>query len=107
MKKSTSYTAFITLRNGKIPCAKCGCPAGIEGHVSSMLFFLDEFCEYNAKNTACTSQPCIRNKPSRKRKVDNHPIHEVKFVKHGHGKNKSEVVGLRQSKDVEPHMKET
>ena len=32
MKKSTSYTAFITLRDGKILRAKCGCPAGIEGH---------------------------------------------------------------------------
>ena len=43
MKKSTSYTAFITFSDGKILRAKCGCPAGIEGHcnhVSSMLFFL-------------------------------------------------------------------
>ena len=61
MKKSTAYTAFITLRDGKILRGKCGCPAGIEGHcnhVSAMLFFLEEFCEHNAKNTACTSQPC-------------------------------------------------
>ena len=52
MKKSTSYTAFLTLRNGKILCAKSGCLLGIEGHcnhVSSMLFFLEEFCEHNAK----------------------------------------------------------
>ena len=84
MKKSTSYTAFITLRDGKILRAKCGCPAGIEGHcnhVCSMLFFLEEFCEHNAKNAACTSQPCSWSKPSRKRKVGNHPIHQVKFVK--------------------------
>ena len=94
MKKSTSYTALITLRDGKILRAKCGCPAGMEGHcnhVSSMLFFLEEFCEHNAKIAACTSQPCTWNKPSRKRKVDNHPIHQVKFVKHEHGKKKSDV----------------
>ena len=108
MKKSTAYTAFITLRDGKILRGKCGCPAGIEGHcnhVSAMLFFLEEFCEHNAKNTACTSQPCTWNKPSRKRKVDNHPIHEVKFVKHEHGK-KSAVGGVCQSKDVRaPHQR--
>ena len=88
IKKSTSYTAFITLRDGKILRATCGCPAGIEGHcnhVSSVLFFVEEFCEHNAKIAACTSQPCNWNKPSRKRKVDNHPIHQVKFVKHEHG----------------------
>ena len=98
MKKSTSYTAFITLRDGKILRAKCGCPAGIEGHcnhVSSMLFFVEEFCEHNAKNAACTSQPCTWNKPSRKRKVDNYPIHQVKFVKHEHGKKKSDADGFR------------
>ena len=58
MKKSTSYTAFTTFRDGKILRAKCGCTAGIEGHcnhVSSMLFFVQEFCEHNAKNAACTS----------------------------------------------------
>ena len=91
MKKSTSYTAFITLRDSKILRAKSGCPAGIKGHcshVSSVLFFIEEFCEHNAKNAACTSQPCTWNKPSRKRKVDNHPIHQVKFVKHEHGKKK-------------------
>ena len=109
MKKSTSYTAFITFRDGKILRAKCGCPAGIEGHcnhVSSMLFFLEEFCEHNAKIAACTSQPCTWNKPSRKRKVDNHPIHQVKFVKHELGKKKSDSGGLRQSKDVRtPHQR--
>ena len=109
MKKSTSYTAFITLRDGKILRAKCGCPAGIEGHrnyVSSMLFFVEEFCEHNAKNAACTSQPCTWNKPIRKRKVDNYPIHQVKFVKHEHGKKKSDADGLRQSKDVRaPHQR--
>ena len=60
MKKSTSYIDFIALRGGKILCAKCGYPTGIEGHCNhfcSMLFFLEEFCEINAKNTACTSQP--------------------------------------------------
>lgn len=31
---------------------------------------------------------------------NNHPIHQVKFVKHQHGKKKSDVDGLRQSKDV-------
>ena len=89
MKKSTSYTAFITLRDGKIIHAKYGCPAGIKGHcnhVSSILFFLEEFCEHNVKIAACTSQPCTLNIPSRKRKVDNHPIHQVKFVKHEHDK---------------------
>ena len=109
MKKSTSYTAFITLRDGKILREKCGCPAGTEGHcnhVSSMLFFLEEFCEHNAKITACTSQPCTWNKPSRKRKVDNNPIHQVKCVKLEHGKKKSDDDGLHQSKDVRaPHQR--
>ena len=109
MKKSTSYTAFITLRGGKIILAKCGYPAGIEGHrnhVCSMLFLLEEFCEHNAKNAACTSRPCSWNKPSRKRKVDNHPIHQVKSVKHEHGRKKSDADGLRQSKDVRaPHQR--
>ena len=109
IKKSTSYTAFITLRDGKILREKCGCPAGIEGHcnhVSSMLFFLEEFCEHNSKIAACTSQPCTWNKPSRKRKVDNHPIHRVKFVKHEHGKRKSDADGLHQSKDLRaPHQR--
>ena len=107
MKKSTSYTAFITLKNAKILRAKCGCPAGIKGHcnhVCSMLFFLEEFCKHNAKNAACTSQPCSWNKPSRKRKVYNHPIYQVKFATRGHGKKKSDADGLRQSKDVRaPH----
>ena len=109
MKKSTSYTAFITLRDGKILRAKCGCTAGIEGHcnhVCSMLFFLEEFCEHNTKSAACTSRPCSWSKPSRKRKVDNHPIHQVKFVKHEHGKKKSDADGLRQSKDMRaPHQR--
>lgn len=38
MKKSTSYTAFITLKDSKILRVKCGCPAGIE------CYFLEEFC---------------------------------------------------------------
>ena len=35
------------------------------------------------------SQPCIWNRASRKRKVDNIPIQQVKFVKHEHGKSKT------------------
>ena len=109
MKKSTSYTAFVTLRDGKILRAKCGCPASIEGHcnrVSSMLFFLEEFHEHNAKVPACASQPSTWKKPSMERKVDNHPIHQVKFVKHEHDTKKSDGDGLHQSKDARaPHQK--
>ena len=101
MKKSISYTSFINLRDGTILGAKCGCPAGIEGHcnhASSMMFFLEEFCEHNAKTAACTSQPRSWNKPSRKRKVlNNHSIHKVKFVKREHYEKKSDAVGLCQS----------
>ena len=92
MNKSSVYTAFITLREKKVLRAKCGCPAGIKGHcnhVAASLLFLEEFCKHNEKNKACTSQPCIWNRPSRKRKVDNIPIQQVKFVKHEHGKSKT------------------
>jgi len=74
-------------------------------HVSSMLFFLDEFCEHNAKIAACTSQPCTWNKPSTKRKVDNHPIHQVKFVKHEPGKKM--LMAYVKVKTRVPHIKET
>ena len=103
MKKTTVYSAFITLREKKVLRAKCACPAGIEGHcnhIAALLFFLEEFCAQNGNNDACTSQPCVWNKPSRKRKVDNVPIHQVNFVKHDHGKTKSVKMGDHQSKDV-------
>ena len=102
MKKTTVYSAFITLREKKVLRAKCACPAGIEGHcnhIAALLFFLEEFCAQNG-NDACTSQPCVWNKPSRKRKVDNVPIHQVNFVKHDHGKTKSVKMGGHPSKDV-------
>ena len=103
MKKTTVYSAFITLREKKVLRAKCACPAGFEGHcnhVAALLFFLEEFCAQNGNNDACTSQPCVWNKPSRKRKVDNVPIHQVNFVKHDHGKTKSVKMGGHPSKDV-------
>ena len=103
MNKTTVYSAFITLREKKVLRAKCACPAGIEGHynhIAALLFFLEEFCAQNGNNDACTSQPCVWNKPSRKRKVDNVPIHQVNFVKHDHGKTNSVKMGGHPSKDV-------
>ena len=46
MKKTTVYSAFITLREKKVLRANCACPAGIEGHcnhIAALLFFLEEF----------------------------------------------------------------
>lgn len=56
MKKLILYIVFIILRDGKIFCVKCGCFVGIEGYcnyVFFMLFFVEEFCEYNVKNVVC------------------------------------------------------
>lgn len=50
--------------------------------------------------------PCIWSRPSRKRKVENIPIQEVKFVKHEHGKSKVFQKGTDPaSKDVRPVYK--
>ena len=89
MKKSTPYSTYISMWQSSmsIHSAYCSCPAGLSGiccHVAAFLYACtnSKGSSTNTTNVSCTSFPQKWHIPSRKRKVDNFPIHEALFQKH-------------------------